>query len=99
MSNPDREPWPYGFTFSRGPHIGTGSYPGYSCMGSCTCICGCRKDVEGWKRACDACISGQHRENREDCNNSKSTSDDAESEPVIGMYDYMWRPSNKAVRW
>ncbi|RYO89720.1 hypothetical protein DL766_001449 [Monosporascus sp. MC13-8B] len=45
----------------RGPHIGTGPYPGYDCMGSCTCLCDCRRDIEGWRRACDTCVRGDHR--------------------------------------
>ncbi|RYO74357.1 hypothetical protein DL764_010882 [Monosporascus ibericus] len=59
LSQP-RQPQGYG-SGSRGPHIGTGPYPGYDCMGSRTCLCDFRRDVEDWRRACDACVRGEHR--------------------------------------
>ncbi|RYP63923.1 hypothetical protein DL771_009035 [Monosporascus sp. 5C6A] len=43
------------------PTSARGPYPGYDCMGSCTCLCGCGRAVEGWRRACDAWFRGEHR--------------------------------------
>ena len=45
---------------SVGPNIGTGPFPGYDCLGTCTCLCGCREEVEGWMRACNGCKYGEH---------------------------------------
>ncbi|RYP82233.1 hypothetical protein DL769_001727 [Monosporascus sp. CRB-8-3] len=87
-----RQPQGYG-SGSRGPRIGTGPYPGYDCMGSCTCPCDCRRDVEGWRRACDAA------KDKED----DAFADGPSAEWSYGPDDYdddWWtRPYEKTAKW
>ena len=43
-----------------GPNIGDGPFPGDDCVGTCTCLCGCKVEVDGWRRACRGCAGGEH---------------------------------------
>ncbi|RYP72461.1 hypothetical protein DL770_007963 [Monosporascus sp. CRB-9-2] len=101
LSKP-RQPQGYG-SGSRGPHIGTGPYPGYDCIGSCTCLCDCRRDVEGWRRACDACARDEHRSDDAPKDKEDAFAGDPSTEWSYGPDDYddgWWtRPYEKLVRW
>ena len=68
---------------SVGPNIGAGPFPGYDCVGACTCLCGCKEEVDGWMRACNGCRYGEHYDPNDKSANSFPSS---------------WR-MNGRVRW